>query len=181
MAPGGHPDADSEVVPRAPPAGGRGDRRTGGHVVTRRVRRLGAALGLVVLAACSGADHFPDPDRGPTLESLGFPEPPVELAMVGCQLGTSGDTASGGLAYRARADAGAVADAFAEAGPARAREVVDRPGPPEVTGPGTAIEVDAHRELVVFPVEGGVEVWATLEEVTDPVSCDGSHAGADDR
>jgi hypothetical protein len=143
-------------------------------------RGLGLAIGCIALVACGGADHFPDP-HGATLASLGFPEPPVELSMVGCQLGTAGGTASGGVAYRARADAEAVATALADAGPARPREVVDRPGPPEVTGPGTAVEVDEHRELLVFPIEGGVEVWATLDEVPDAVSCDGSHVGAADR
>jgi hypothetical protein len=148
-------------------------------MTVRAARRLGAALCLVALTACSGADHFPDENRGPTLASLGFPEPPVELSMVGCQLGTGGATSSGGLTYRAQADAEAVADALSSAGSARTREVLDRPGPPAVTGPGTAVEVDAHRELLIFPVEGGVEVWAYLDEVRDPVSCDGSHVGTD--
>jgi hypothetical protein len=152
-----------------------------GHAVrTGTGRQLGLAIGCIVLAACAGADHFPEP-HGATLASLGFPDAPVELSMVGCGLGTAGDTASGGVSYRARADAGAVTAAFADAGPARPHEVVDRPGPPAVTGPGTAVEVDAYRELLIFPIEGGVEVWATLEDAPGEFSCDGSHAGGDDR
>jgi hypothetical protein len=125
----------------------------------------------LVTAACSGPTYFEGNPAGTPLEGLGFPAPDHPLTQVGCSLWTGGERTTGVVVYRSRdAAASDLTGFFDEHGDVVPRDVqrADQPAP---AGDPTVFGIDAHREVAVVPIEGGVEVLAFLDDAPDGPPC----------
>jgi hypothetical protein len=134
--------------------------------------RWPALLAVLVTAACSGPSYFDGNPRGTPLGALGFPAPETALVQVGCSLWVGGERTTGVVVYRSSdADPEDLVGFFEEHGDDVVQRDVQRADRPAQVGEPTVMDIDAHREVAVVPVEGGVEVLAFIDDAPDALAC----------
>jgi hypothetical protein len=129
-------------------------------------------LAVLTTTACSGPTHFEGFPEGMPIDQLGFPAPDEALVLTGCSLWTGGGRTTGGVVYRSTdADPDDLVGFYEARGEVVAQRDVQRADQPVQVGEPTVVNIDAHREVAVVPVEGGVEVLALIDDAPTELAC----------
>lgn len=128
-------------------------------------------LTMIVSAACGGPTYFEGNPEGAPIEELGFPAPDDALSQVGCSLSVGGGRTTGAVVYRSEVEPERLVGFYEEHGDDVVQSDVDRSAPPAQTGQPTVAGIDAHREVAVVPIDGGVEVIAFLDDAPEELAC----------
>jgi hypothetical protein len=130
-----------------------------------------ASLPVLLGAACSGPAYFEGNPEGTSLEGLGVPAPDVALAQVGCSLWTSGEATTGTVVYRGESEPDDLIGYYREQGDDAIHRDVERSARPEQVGKPMVVGIDAHRQVSVVPIEGGVEVIVLIDDAPEALTC----------
>jgi hypothetical protein len=123
-------------------------------------------------AACGGPAYFEGSPGATPIDELGFPAPDEALVLTGCSLWTGAGRTTGSVVYRSSdADPDDLAGFYREQGDSSMQRDLQRADQPPQDGQATMVSVDAHRDVAVVPIEGGVEVLAFIDDAPGELAC----------